>query len=118
MSADEYQDLMKATISNARARTQTAVDDLPNLTEAERTKYLSTILNDLDQLDAVDWKAMHGHHIGLFPAQKKTPTAAAIKKAEEAAAKKEADEVLRIRQRGHNQSRPYGLNFLNSGGIF
>lgn len=117
MSADEYQDLVKRTISNARARTQTAVDDLPNLTETERTKYLSTILNDLDQLDAIDWKAVHGHHIGLFPAKKKTPTAAAIKKAEEAAAKKKADEALRIRQRGHNQSRPYGLNFLNSGGM-
>jgi TP901 family phage tail tape measure protein len=93
MTADEYQAMFIAKIDDAMGRARGAIDNLPNMTPAEKKMY-ERIITDLEDARQIDWKSLHAHHTGLSPTVAKSPTAAAL-------AKKQAEAVEKARQKGH-----------------
>jgi hypothetical protein len=110
MTESEYVSSMKATISRARLNAEEAGSYLPGMSQLEKARYLKTLNNDFDNLDTVDWAEVYKHHTGIYPATKRPPTPASLKK-------KEEERVLRARQAGHNSPMINGMSFVNSGGM-
>ena len=110
MTESEYVSSMKATISRARLNAEEAGSYLPGISQLEKARYLKTLNNDFDNLDTVDWAEVYKHHIGIYPATKRPPTPASLKK-------KEEERVLRARQAGHNSPMINGMSFVNGGGM-
>lgn len=87
MSREDYISGFQKAIDEAHAKARPAIDNLADLTPAEKTLY-EGIIQDIEDAKGIDFGSLHDHHAQLVAKIKKPPTEAAVKKAADAKAKK------------------------------
>jgi hypothetical protein len=78
---EEFERLMVSAVSEARAKLNTSIDNLPT-SESTKNMYRSILTKDFDELQATSWRSYYDHLESFTIPVPKKPTEAALKKLE------------------------------------